>query len=236
MAGLIAGGSGKSGGLTLREPSGKDTIHLNGSGADIFAGGSGQSGTLTLREGSGKNTIHLEGATANIFVGSAGQDGRIVVRDKDGNDKVCIDGAAGDIALHNADCAEYFDVIEGSSADPGTVMVIGEDGRISESSEAYDKRVAGVVSGAGAFRPALVLDQRVSAEHRVPLGLLGKVYCKVDARFHAIEVGDLLTTSSTAGHAMKACDPQKAFGCVLGKALRPLREGTGLIPILVALQ
>jgi hypothetical protein len=35
---------------------------------------------------------------------------------------------------------------------------------------------------------------------------------------------------------MKAVDPAKAFGSVIGKALRPLQSGRGLIPILVALQ
>jgi hypothetical protein len=65
---------------------------------------------------------------------------------------------------------------------------------------------------------------------------MGKVYCKVDARYSPIEVGDLLTTSPTMGHAMKAEDPLKAFGSVIGKALRPLQEGLGLVPVLVALQ
>jgi hypothetical protein len=66
--------------------------------------------------------------------------------------------------------------------------------------------------------------------------LLGKLYCKVDAQSSPIEVGDLLTTSCIPGHAMKASDPRKAFGSVIGKALRPLKEGRGLIPILIALQ
>jgi hypothetical protein len=58
----------------------------------------------------------------------------------------------------------------------------------------------------------------------------------VDTRFGSIDVGDLLTTSPNPGHAMKASDPLKAFGAVIGKALRPLNEGQGLIPILIALQ
>lgn len=65
---------------------------------------------------------------------------------------------------------------------------------------------------------------------------MGKAYCKVDARHSPIEIGDLLTTSPTRGHAMKAVDPLKAFGTVIGKALRPLAEGQNLIPVLVALQ
>jgi hypothetical protein len=35
---------------------------------------------------------------------------------------------------------------------------------------------------------------------------------------------------------MKATDPTRAFGAVIGKALEPLDAGEGLIPILVALQ
>jgi hypothetical protein len=92
------------------------------------------------------------------------------------------------------------------------------------------------VSGAGNLKPALVLDKRSDAGNRVPVALIGKVFCKVDARFGAIGIGDLLTTATTPGHAMRASDPAKAFGAVLGKALRPLHEGRGLIPVLVALQ
>ena len=65
---------------------------------------------------------------------------------------------------------------------------------------------------------------------------MGKVFCKVDASFGAIAAGDLLTTSTTCGHAMKASDAQQAFGAVIGKAMRPLALGQGLIPILVSLQ
>ena len=56
----------------------------------------------------------------------------------------------------------------------------------------------------------------------MPVALVGKVYCKVDASYSPIEVGDLLTTSLTPGHAMKANDHVKAFGAVIGKALRRL--------------
>jgi len=62
------------------------------------------------------------------------------------------------------------------------------------------------------------------------------VFCKVDASYSPIDRGDLLTTSETPGHAMKAADPRLAFGAILGKALRPLVAGRGLIPVLVALQ
>jgi hypothetical protein len=142
----------------------------------------------------------------------------------------------GDIRLTNADCAEDFDVRGADKVDPGTVMILGNEGALSESQQAYDKRVAGVISGAGDYKPGIVLDKRQASGNRQPIALLGKVFCKVDAQFGAIEVGDLLTTSPTVGRAMKADDVLKAFGAVIGKALRPLREGQGLIPILIALQ
>ena len=141
-----------------------------------------------------------------------------------------------DIVLANADCAEDFDIVCVEQVEPGTVMVIDQDGALRQSDRAYDKRVAGVISGAGNFKPGIVLDEQKSSNNRMPIALMGKVYCKVDAQYGAIEVGDLLTTSSTPGHAMKTDDPLKAFGAVIGKALRSLEEGQGLIPILIALQ
>lgn len=143
----------------------------------------------------------------------------------------------GDIRLTNAaDFAEDFDVFGTVKAEPGTVMVLGIEGALSESQQAYDKRVAGVISGAGDYKPGIILDKQQTSGNRQPIALMGKVFCKADAQFGAIEVGDLLTTSPTPGHAMKTSDPSKAFGAVIGKALRPLTEGQGLIPILIALQ
>jgi hypothetical protein len=142
----------------------------------------------------------------------------------------------GDIRLLNADCAEDFDIAEADLVEPGTVMVLGEEGVLYPSQQAYDKRVAGVISGAGDYKPGLILDKQQSRSNRKPIALLGKVYCKVDASYAPIEVGDLLTTSDIPGRAMKVTDPLKAFGAVIGKALRPLKEGHGLIPILIALQ
>jgi hypothetical protein len=133
------------------------------------------------------------------------------------------------------DCAEHFEVVD-AKAEPGTVMVIDQDGNLRPSSHTYDKKVAGVVSGAGNFRPGIILGKQQSQEKGLLIALIGKVYCKVDAHDAAIEIGDLLTTSPTLGHAMKANDPVRAFGAVIGKALKPLKEGQGLIPILVALQ
>ena len=145
----------------------------------------------------------------------------------------------------HGDCAEDFDIIE-ENVDAGTVMVLNEMGSLQPSNMEYDKKVTGIISGASGYGPAIVLDrqqqhsqdedQNDKKKNRLPIALMGKVYCKVDARNSSIEIGDLLTTSSTKGHAMKAVDPTKSFGAVIGKALGAIEGELGMIPVLVALQ
>jgi hypothetical protein len=159
----------------------------------------------------------IESATGNVHVTGA------LVADKD-------------IMLTGQDCAERFDVAGDRYLEAGTVVVIDDDGTLRESSTEYDKRVAGVVAGAGDYRPAIVMGARSGATAGAVIALVGKAYCKADASCGAIGVGDLLAASPTPGHAMKASDPSRAFGAVIGKALRPLKSGTGLIPMLIALQ
>jgi hypothetical protein len=142
----------------------------------------------------------------------------------------------GDITMPASDFAEDFPVEASDAVEPGTVMTLDDNGVLRPSVKSYDRKVVGVISGAGDYRPGLILDRDKSVLGRLPLALVGKVYCKVDATFSAIVTGDLLTSSPTTGHAMKAGDPMLAFGAVIGKALQPLRSGHGLIPILVALQ
>jgi LysM repeat protein len=142
----------------------------------------------------------------------------------------------GDIFLPGADCAEQFDTAGTETIEAGSVVVIDQAGLLRQSQLAYDRKVAGVVSGAGAYRPGIVLDNRPPQDARLPVALVGKVFCRVDAEYAPVGVGDLLTSSPTPGHAMKAEDPAKAFGAVIGKALGNLLTGKGLLPILVALQ
>ena len=167
----------------------------------------------------GHYTIMLDGRNNKLSVGS-----------------VLIDGNAGDVILQNGDCAEDFEIVPAAEAEPGSVMTLNDSGQLELGTRPYDRRAAGVVSGAGEFKPGLILGRRAGWSERLPIALVGRVYCKVDANYEPIEVGDLLTTSATPGHAMKATDVARSFGAVIGKALRPLRDGTGLIPILIALQ
>ena len=173
--------------------------------------------------------------TGRASFGGFGNKGRITVRQADGTEAVRIDGGTGDVVLANADCAEEFDLV-GDAVEPGTVLVITDDGSVAASEKPYDTRVAGVVSGAGSFRPAVVMDRRDTGNPRVPVALVGKVYCFADATTDPIRVGDLLTTGDRRGHAQRIVEGERAFGAVLGKALAALPSGTGLIPVLVALQ
>ena len=69
------------------------------------------------------------------------------------------------------------------------------------------------------------------------VALAGRVYCNVDATEQAVQAGDLLTTSTTPGHAMKATDYDRARGAILGKAMQKLEQGQkGQILVLVTLQ
>lgn len=197
----------------------------------------------TLIADLGVETAGEMSVLGNIWLGGNGADSDLVIFPSGATNTSSTDqatfhlnGEAGDIILKNADCAEAFDIAFASALDAETVMVLDAEGALRESTEAYDKKVAGVLSGEGEYRPGIVLDRKGPRGNRRPLALVGKVFCKVDVECAPVEVGDLLTTSPTPGHAMKAADPARAFGAIIGKALRPLREGKGLIPFLVALQ
>jgi len=221
---LDIGAAGNEGDFRLRGDDGAFTIHLDGGRRMLY-----------VRDGNGRDVLHFNAANSLLQVGAQGNEGDIYVRDNSGAISIHLDGGSGDIILHNADCAEEFDCGAGEVPDPGAVVVLDDDGAIRAGTRPYDRRVAGVVSGAGDYRPAIVLD-RNGAGPRVPVAVMGKVFCQVDATFGPIGVGDLLTTSPTAGRAMAASDPVRSIGAVVGKALRPLPDGTGLVPILVALR
>jgi hypothetical protein len=143
-----------------------------------------------------------------------------------------------------SDLAEPFRV-SASRVETGWVMVIDDAhaGELRPSVSAYDRKVAGVVSGAGGIHTALTLTQAgetggpdAGAKGIRNVALSGRVYVMADATEAPIEPGDLLTTSNTPGHCMKAVDRGRAEGAILGKAMSPLKEGRGLVLALVTLQ
>ena len=127
-----------------------------------------------------------------------------------------------------ADLAEMLPA--GEALEPGDVLVVGPDGKLHRSREAYSTAVVGVYS----TQPGIVSDAGAgtAAEEKVPLAVVGVVPVKASAENGPIRPGDLLVSAATPGHAMKA-DPNPPVGTVIGKALQGLEEGTGTILMLV---
>jgi len=198
--------------VSLRDSASKQRIFLNGSAGDI-----------SLRNNMERERISMSGRTGNI-----------TLRNNNSRSTISLDGNTGIITSANQDLAEEFEVT--GSSEPGTVMVIEKKNKLRSSYKAYDKKVAGVVSGINEKAPGIILGRKNSPKSKAALALTGKVYCKVDTEFSPIQVGDMLTTSPTEGHAMKAQDPIQAFGAVIGKALEGLKNGKGTIPMIVSLQ
>ncbi len=220
------------GNVTVANPNGTALSAMSNSGLGLYAKGDVHAGLFD-----GNVSVNSPGGAA-VFANNTSTTG-YGIHGRGGRYAGFFEGdvsVIGDVILSGADCAEEFDVAEATIIEPGTVVVLDQDGALHQSQQAYDKKVAGVISGAGDYEPGLILDRRQLQDNRLPVALVGKVYCKVDAQYAPVEVGDLLTTSPTPGHAMKAEDPFKAFGAVIGKALRGLQNGQGLVPILVALQ
>lgn len=135
------------------------------------------------------------------------------------------------------DLVEAFDSREGE-VEPGSVMCIDtvNPGGLTLSTEPYDTRVAGVVSGAGGVNHGIQLTQRGVLEGDTLLAMTGRVWAKCSAENGAIQAGDRLTTAALVGHAMRASDDRRAPGAVIGKAMTGLESGTGLVLVLVNLQ
>jgi hypothetical protein len=155
---------------------------------------------------------------------------------------------AHDITIHDAsvrqltirggaDLAEPFAMSHGG-VEPGTVVVIDErnPGKLRASTQAYDKKVAGIVSGANGIHPGISMIQEDALEAGENVALSGRVYVKADAGAGCIEPGDRLTTSTMPGRAMKAADHERAQGAIIGKAMTALTGGEGMVLVLVTLQ
>jgi hypothetical protein len=137
-----------------------------------------------------------------------------------------------------SDLAERFQVSDGTEAEPGTIMVIDPDnpGHLTPATTAYDRKVAGVVSGAGEVETGLVLHQEGVLEGETVVAIAGRVYVRAEAFSGPIAPGDMLTTSDRPGYAMVAADHERAQGAVIGKAMTGLESGTGLVLVLINLQ
>jgi hypothetical protein len=128
----------------------------------------------------------------------------------------------------------------GSSLEPGEVVCLApERDSVVRSTKPDDQLVCGVVS----TKPGLLLNAGYTTEEPeplVPVALCGRVPCKVVTETGPIRRGDLLTSSSTPGHAMRAVpvrveghDVYRA-GTIVGKALDSVEEGAAVIEMFVS--
>jgi hypothetical protein len=134
---------------------------------------------------------------------------------------------------HNfQDIAEYINVRLEDNLESGDVVSIDTeaDATVRRSSKEYDLSLAGIISSedSAAF---IIGKDKESGLNKKLLALAGRVLIKATTINGPIKRGDLLTSSSVPGHAMKATRP----GPIVGKALENLEDGEGKIMVLVNL-
>ncbi len=212
---------------------------------------------LVLRHGgaaAGVKNIALQQANGDLAISTMndtyGWTGNLVVIKNNGNVGIGTGTAApnaklqvvGDVNVSGNIAAKYQDVAEWVTSpkamSAGTVVVLdtAHSNQVLPSVQAYDTRVAGVVSDT----PGLILGE--GGDGKVKVATTGRVKVKVDATKEPVQVGDLLVTSDKEGVAMKSEPMQingRPFhqpGTILGKALEPLKEGEGEILVLLSMQ
>lgn len=188
-----------------------------GTGPALLLNHTGSTGNIAIFQSAGLNTARIDKSGVGYFNGGTFNGG--------------------------ADVAEMFE-IEGNrqSYEPGDVLVISEstDRTVEKSSSPNSTKVVGVY----ATKPGVILTEKSIEEQLddlIPMGVMGVIPTKVCNENGSIKRGDLLTTSSLRGHAMKAkpllIDGMEMYatGTIIGKALENFdtNTNTGLIKVLV---
>lgn len=188
------------------------TVHITttGTGSTLLINHSGASGNAAVFQSSGANVARINKTGRGFFNGGTQNSG--------------------------ADVAEAFAVTGFiHQYAPGDVLVIAADAdrTVELCTIPYSTMVAGVY----ATKPGVLLTEEdidTDISDKVPMGVIGVIPTKVCGENGPIKRGDLLVTSSKAGHAMKADIDKVKPGQVIGKALETFNgEGTGKIKVLV---
>jgi hypothetical protein len=222
---VSVGGKGCAGGLHVTDT--LDNLPQRAERFGQFGTGVGQAGGLMVRAATNGPVILVSGAS-----------GRITFLDDQLHATLELGGRPGDIELSGADCAEDFDVEAGTA--PGALLFSTQAGRCERAPTRTTRGSRALCRGraTGGHASGSIATRRrpTPGAVRAPVALAGKVFCLVDTDTAPIDAGDLLTTSATVGHAMRATNRDRSFGAVLGKSLGTLAQGKGLVPVLVALQ
>lgn len=215
----ITQGTGAAGSFNITNTSNTNNAlraTSNGTGTTFLANHTGASGNVAIFQSGGSNVARIDKTGQGFFNGGTVSSG--------------------------ADVAEMFDV-EGArnEYEPGDVLIISEnaDRKVEKSNTPASTKVAGVY----ATKPGVVLTEKGIDENLdalVPMGVVGVIPTKVCLENGPIKRGDLLVTSSTKGHAMKAKPAVingieiYPTGAILGKALENFESGDkGMIKVLV---
>jgi len=240
--------------ITLRDAAGIDTVIIDaqeGTGAALRLAdetgaqkiimdaqeGTAGGGALYLYNNAGVNTIEIDAEETDSA-------SAIRLKDSGGTTRITLDpqvtGGGRVITpvleiTGGSDLSEQFDIH--GDAKPGMVVSIdpNAEGKLVIAYQAYDRKVAGIISGANGVLPGMLMGQHGSAangDH--PVALTGRVYCFADESNGTIAAGDLLTTSDKPGHCMKVTDHRRAQGAILGKAMGKVNNG--MVLVLVSLQ
>lgn len=255
----VAAGTGMSGGGALTLGAGGTVTLTNadtGSSQNIFKNVANSTGTTQFSAstnndavrfaGAGGTTVSFDAATKKVTIDSSASTvsaanvtaGSFASGTYTFPGNVTVNGTleGGNIKAKYQDMAEWVDSSQELPA--GTVVVLDptRSNQVIAATQAYDGRVAGVIS----LQPGIALGEE--AEGRVLVATTGRVKVKVDASNGPINIGDPLVTSDKTGVAMKSIPVDIGGikihrpGTLIGKALEPLDKGTGEILVLLSLQ
>jgi hypothetical protein len=250
-----------TGGVLIQNASGNGFQVANAGNSGIYVQKSGGAGVLIDEAASGVSVQNAAGNGLQVY--NAGDNGLRITKSQNngvdieevGNDFFTA-GPQADRKFRvrkngMVDCKMGFSVLSGyaelvmtesGSIDgytPGDVLQISDlkDRAVVLAKNPYNWKVAGVyIDKYGILGSNHPMGDIEAGE--IPMVVAGIVPCKVSAEVYPngngpIRRGDILTTSDTPGHAMKATE-YKA-GAILGKAFGDLHNGKGIMDVLVNL-
>jgi hypothetical protein len=181
-------------------------------------------GPLTVSTSSNGNITFAPNGTGVVIVNTDLRNGQA-----NGVGNIGTTGGFFNTVFAKSTSAQYADVAEQYLADAdypvGTVLVIGGDKEVTQSTGACQTSVAGTISE----NPGVLMNRGLEGEHVAAVALLGRVPCRV---IGTINKGDLLMSSEIPGVACKL--ENYTPGCVIGKALANHTVDTeGTIEIMV---
>jgi filamentous hemagglutinin len=214
--------------LAFFGPDGTTPGTLSSNNVDTTSIANGTSNVQTLSSGS--VTVSANG-NANVVVvanGSVTVKADILNGQANGVGNIGSSSTYFNTVFAKATSAQYADLAEqfecDQTHDTGTVMVFAGNNEITKSTQYADQRLAGIIS----TDPAYVMN--ATQANSVPIAMAGRVPCWVVG---PVAKGDVLTTSSTAGHAEKLKNTDWLPGVIVGKALESAPAGSHKIMVVV---